>query len=96
MTIIMCPYMPATDTQRVLDFRRACTTRENINDYPAIIDLHEMLSKPPANSQERMAVWEDEDGTILAYAIVALRYCNLYFLLHPRVQDTEIAAQVLE
>lgn len=96
MTIIMRPYMPATDTQRVLDFRRACTTRENINDYPAIVDLYEILSGPPASSQERIALWEDEDGTILAYAIVALRYCNLYFLLHPRVQDTEIAAQVLE
>ncbi|HZO73123.1 MAG TPA: GNAT family N-acetyltransferase [Ktedonobacteraceae bacterium] len=96
MTIIMCPYMPATDTQRILDFRRACTTRENINDYPTIADLYEILSRISASSQERIELWEDEHGAIVAYAIVALRYCNLYFLLHPHVQNSEIAAQVLE
>lgn len=96
MPITMRPYIPATDTQCILDFRRACTTPENINDYPTVADLHEILSRSSANRQERIELWEDENGTIVAYAMVALQYCNLYFLLHPRVQETEIAAQVLE
>jgi len=96
MTITMRPYIPTTDTQNILNFRRACTTPENINDYPTVVDLYEILSRTPASSQERIELWEDEHGAIVAYAIVALNYCNLYFLLHPHLQDSEVAAQVLE
>ncbi|SRR5579885_3301272 len=96
MTITIRPYTPETDIQRILDFRRACTTHENINDYPTVVDLYEILSRLPTSSQERISLWEDEHGAIVAYAIVALDYCNLYFLLHPGIQDTEIAAQVIE
>lgn len=96
MTITMRPYTAAADMQRIIDFRRACTTHENSNDYPTVVDLYESLNRASNNDSEYIGGWEDENGAIAAYAIVALKYCNLYFLLHPQIQDTDIELQVLE
>lgn len=52
MTIIMRSYIPAIDTQRILDFRRACTTHANIDDYPTIADLYEILNRAATSDQE--------------------------------------------
>lgn len=95
MTMTMHPYA-AADMQRVIDFRLACTTHENINDYPTVVDLYEITNSPSTDDSIQICLWEDDNGTIKAYTIVALKYCNLYFLLHPQVQNSEIESQVLE
>lgn len=94
MTITMRPYA-ARDMPRLLDFRRACTTLANITDYPMITDLYEVLSRVSATSQERIALWENVSGAIVAYGFVALNYCNLYFLIAPQAQTDELASQII-
>lgn len=94
MTVTMRPYA-ARDMPRLLDFRRACTTLANINDYPQITDLYEILSRVSATSQEQVALWEDVHGAIVAYGIVALNYCNLYFFIDPQAQTDELASQII-
>lgn len=94
MTIAMCPYA-ARDMPRLLDFRRACTTPANIDDYPRLTDLHEILSGASATSQEQVALLEDEHGAIVAYGIVALNYCNLYFLIDSHAQTDKLASQII-
>lgn len=95
MTITMPPYSPA-DRQRVIDFRRACTTRENVHDYPAVVDLYELLDALAAHEATRIGLWEDENGKLVAFAIVALRYCNCYFHIHPQAHNREIETRIFE
>ena len=96
MPIIMQhPYSPA-DRQRIIDFRRAYTTRENAYDYPTAADLHELLDTPAVQETTRASIWEDEGSNIVAFAILALRYCNCYFLIAPQTSSDEIARDILD
>jgi len=72
MTITMPPYSPA-DRQRVIDFRRACTTRENVHDYPAVVDLYELLDASAAHEATRIGLWEDENGKLVARGLVTYK-----------------------
>lgn len=94
MPITMHSYSPA-DRQRVIDFRRAYTTRENAYDYPTAADLHELLDASALQETTRASIWEDEGGNIVAFAILALRYCNCYFLIAPQISSDEIARDIL-
>jgi mycothiol synthase len=94
MTITMHPYTP-TDRQHVIDFHRTCTTHENAYDYPTITDLHELLDASASQETTRASIWEGEDGSIVAYAILALRYCNCYFLIAPHIRSQEIETDIL-
>lgn len=91
----MHPYSPA-DRQRIIDFRRAHTTRENAYDYPTAADLHELLDAATDEETTRASIWEDEGGHIVAFAILALRYCNCYFLIAPQTSSDEIARDILD
>jgi ribosomal protein S18 acetylase RimI-like enzyme len=53
MAITMRSYSAAIDRQRVIGFRRACTTLENIHDYPTVVDLYELLDTSAAREVER-------------------------------------------
>lgn len=87
--------LPLTNRQRIIDFRRVCTTRENAYDYPTAVDLHELLDAPASQETTRASIWEDESRNIVAYAILALRYCNCYFLISPRIHSQEIETDIL-
>ena len=87
--------LPLTNRQRIIDFRRACTTRENAYDYPTAVDLHELLDTSASQETTRASIWEDEGGSIVAYAILAPRYCNCYFLIAPHVRSQEIETSIL-
>lgn len=94
MPITIHPYSPA-DHQHIIDFRRAYTTRENAYDYPTATDLHELLDTSANEGTTRACIWEDEHGNIVAFAILALRYCNCYFLIAPQANPDEIAREIL-
>ena len=95
MTITMHPYSPE-DRQRVIDFRRAYTTRENAYDYPTAADLHELLNPSANEGTTRACIWEDESSKMAAFAILALRYCNCYFLIAPQAGSDEIETDILD
>lgn len=86
------PYT-VSDLQRIIGFRRACTTLENSNDYPTVVDLQESLSS--TSSDTLTSLWEDKNHNIVAYGIVAVNYCNLYFLMHPEAQSQELATEII-
>lgn len=95
MTFIMHPYSPA-DRQRVIDFRRACTTRENAYDYPTAADLHELLDTSAVQGTRRASIWQDESDSIVAYTILDLRYSNWYFLISPHIHSSEVETDTLQ
>lgn len=91
--ITMHPYT-LSDLPRIIEFRRTCTTSENSNDYPTVIDLHESLAS--SSSDMLTCLWEDQNGNIVTYGIVALNYCNLYFLIHPAAQSEQLATDIID
>ncbi|MDQ2718079.1 MAG: GNAT family N-acetyltransferase [Chloroflexota bacterium] len=98
MVYNMRPYTGEVDRQRVLAFRRACTTPENMNDYPTVTDMQELLDPLVIGAGERDTVrlWEDDRGELQAFAILHFPYCNLYFYVQPCAQDEEIARQIID
>ena len=94
MSIIMRPLTNEQDIQRIFDLRRACTTAENMNDYPTIADLPEMLA-PAKQDTYRVQLWESRDGTLLAFGIVDTAFCNLYFYVHPEEQGDTIESAII-
>src|SRR5579875_522284 len=94
MTTTMHSYSEA-DRQRVIDFRRLCNTAENSNDYPTVLDLHELLHISLAGQTVRTALWEDSSGKLVAYAIVDSQYCNCYFLVSPHFRSHELETGIL-
>lgn len=95
MTITMHLYSPV-DRQRIIDFRRAYTTRENAYDYPTAADLHELLDASALQETTLASIWEDEGGNISAFAILAPGYCNCYFLISPQTSSDEIETVILD
>ncbi len=98
MSYNMRPYSSEVDRQRVLAFRRACTTPENSDDYPTATDLQELLDplRVDAGERDTVRLWEDDRGQLQAFAMLHFPYCNLYFYVQPCAKDEEIARQVID
>lgn len=96
MKITNRPYAGERDLQRVLDFRRACSTRETMGDYPTVSDLRALLASSLLELRKNVRLWEDTEGKLIAFAIVHLPYCNLYFYIHPGIQDHALEAEIIE
>ena len=89
------PYRGASDISSVLALRRVCTTPENVADYPALTDLHELLNPLRSEQHTHIRLWEDESGQVVAYAHVYFPYCNLYFLIDPAYWQTSIKNEIV-
>jgi mycothiol synthase len=74
------------DLQRIFDLRRACTTAENLNDYPTVSDLRELLTPARLNTNVHVQLWEDANGMLIACGILHVAFCNLYFYVHAKEQ----------
>ena len=92
MAMTMRPYTGEVDKQQVIDLRRACTTAENIDDYPTVSNLWEQLEDIPP---EHIRLWENDDGSLLACALVQLNYANLYFFLLSQAQNRQFEEQLM-
>ncbi len=62
MTIRMRHYAGLTDLQSIIDVKIACTTAENIYDYPAISDLRELLAPVQTERDPSSPALEEEVG----------------------------------
>jgi len=64
MTIRMRQYAGLTDLQPIIDIKIACTTAENIYDYPTVSDLGELLAPIQSEKTPMGASWEEEERTL--------------------------------
>ena len=74
------------DIQRIFDLRCACTTAENIKDYPTVSDLRELLTLSRLNTDIHVQLWDDANRILVAFGILHVAFCNLYFYVHPKEQ----------
>ncbi len=86
MSITTRPLTNEEDLQHILDLRRTCTTSENVNDYPTVSDLRELLTPATIGKSVLVQLWEYADGTPVASGIVHVAFCNLYYFVLPKEQ----------
>ncbi len=67
MTIHMRPYTEASDLQRILGLKRACTTPENMYDAPTLSELRALLAPFPQDPAAERPPWEDEQGRVIGH-----------------------------
>lgn len=89
------PLTDAADIQRVFDLRRAFTTDENVNDYPTVSDLRDLLDPTAVGTTVYVQLWEDASGKPAAFAIAHLPYCNLYFFVRPQPQGGGLETDII-
>ena len=94
MSITMRPLTNEQDIQRIIELRHFCITPENVNNYPEVSDLHEMLA-PAKQDTYQVQLWDDIDGTLLAFGILDTAFCNLYFYVHPEKQGSSIESAIV-
>lgn len=64
MTIRMRLYEGQSDIQPIVDLKIACTTAENIYDFPTVSDLRELLAPVQLERTTMRAMGEEQEGTI--------------------------------
>ncbi len=94
MNISMRPLTDERDIQRIFELRRISATPENVNDYPTVSDLHEMLV-PAKQDTYRVQLWDSTDGMLLAFGIVDTAFCNLYFYVHPAELGSTVESSII-
>lgn len=94
MRYVACQYIGESDRESVLEFRRICTTEDNVGDYPSLTDLYELLNPLRSEQQKRIRLWKDQVGLVVAYANVAPSgYFS--FLIHPDWRNSPIMEEIL-
>ena len=83
------------DIQRIFDLRRACTTAENMNDYPTVFDLRGLLTPAKLNTHVHVQLWENANGTLIAFGILDVAFRNLYFYVHPEEQGSTLESDII-
>jgi mycothiol synthase len=80
---------------QAVEIRQACTTSENIDDYPTIFDLRVLLAPDSGEPSVQASIWEDENHHSIAFAIIHLSYRNLYFYVLPQYTGSGIDTQIV-
>ena len=88
-------YRGPEDLPLVVECKRACTTSESVADYPTVSDLYELLDASVSGIRENVALLENTEGKVIAFAIAHFPYCNLYFSILPQVHDRDLEAAII-
>jgi ribosomal protein S18 acetylase RimI-like enzyme len=75
------PYQDESDLQAIIDLLAVSRPASRQSQHPSASSLAEMLSVPAHRAGVRL--WRDADGRLAGYALVDVRYCNLYWDIHP-------------
>ena len=75
------PYAGEHDLREMQALLTDVRPRKYFCDHPSATDLHELLLI--AGIRNSTALWRGEDGELLAYALVDVRYRNIYFDIRP-------------
>ena len=76
-----------SDSPTVLSLLKRVRPSEWVGDYPAAVDLHEILAQPGPASRTRL--WFDENGQPVAYALVDA-FNNLLCEIDPQVDSPQV------
>jgi ribosomal protein S18 acetylase RimI-like enzyme len=74
-------YQDESDLQAMIDLLALSRPTDRQDEHPSASSLYEMLSVPAQRDGVRL--WRDAEARLAGYALVDVRYCNLYWEIHP-------------
>ena len=86
------PYHHVNDQPLLMDFFRICRAAGNPHEFPAPIDLRELLALPEVRQTIRL--WQAPDGKLAAYALVD-PYHNLVSDIHPELESITLEDEIV-
>jgi ribosomal protein S18 acetylase RimI-like enzyme len=81
------PFHGEADLQAMFDLLAVSRAPGRQSEHPGASSLYEMLSVPMQRDGVRL--WRDAEARLAGYALVDVRYCNLYWEIHPAAAGLE-------
>lgn len=87
------PYQNESDLQAMTDLLAVSRPPDRQDEHPSASSLTEMLSVPAQRDGVRL--WRDAEARLAAYALVDVRYCNLYWEIHPAAAGLGLEDEII-
>lgn len=87
------PYQGEPDLQAMIQLLTAARPAERQDEHPSPSSLAEMLSVPA--HREGVRLWWDVQQRLAGYALVDVRYCNLYLETHPEATGLGLEGEII-
>lgn len=93
MRITSSPYQDDSDLRAMIDLLAVSRPADRQDEQPSANGLYEMLSVPAQRDGVRL--WRDGAARLVAYALVDVRYCNLYWEIHPAAAGLNLEDEII-
>lgn len=87
------PFRGEPDLQAMIEGLAASRAPDRQDEHPSPSSLREMLSVPA--HQEGVRLWRDADARLAGFALVDVRYCNLYWEIHPAASSLGLESEIM-
>jgi ribosomal protein S18 acetylase RimI-like enzyme len=87
------PYQDESNLQAIIDLLAVSRPTDRQSQHPSASSLAEMLSVPAHRAGVRL--WRDADARLAGYALVDVRYCNLYWDIHPEATGLGLVRDIV-
>jgi ribosomal protein S18 acetylase RimI-like enzyme len=74
-------YQDESDLHAMIDLLAVSRPKDRQAEHPSASSLYEMLSVPM--QRDGVCLWRDAEARLAGYALVDVRFCNLYWEIHP-------------
>lgn len=91
-TLTMRPYAGEADLPRIVDLLNICEAVDRLDQGTSIGEMREDLSDPETDPQHDLGVWEDADGTMVAFGRLHIPppgddlSAFMWFRIHPNLR----------
>ena len=92
-SLTSAPFHGEPDLQAMIDLLAASRAPDRHDEHPSPSSLREMLSVPA--HQEGVRLWRDADARLAGFALVDVRYCNLYWEIHPAASSLGLESEIM-
>lgn len=87
------PYQDESDLQAMIDLLAVSRPADRQGEHPSASSLYEMLSVPAQRDGVRL--WRAAKARLAGYALVDVRYCNLYWEIHPAAAGLSLEDEII-
>jgi ribosomal protein S18 acetylase RimI-like enzyme len=87
------PFHGEPDLQAMIDLLAVSRAPDRQDEHPSAGSLYEMLSVPMQRDGVRL--WRDAEAHLAGYTLVDVRYCNLYWEIHPAVVGLGLEDEII-
>lgn len=91
-TLTLRPYAGEADLPQIVDLLNICESVDRLDQGTSIDEMREDLSEPTTDPQRDLAVWEDADGTMVAFGRLYMPPSGdelsafIWFRIHPNLR----------